>query len=97
MYNIDIHERTAITLYLRRKIDSFLDNWKSAPERKPLIVSGARQTGKTESILNFAKKNYESVIDINFVSDPKYKMIVATAYRSFSSPFSNCDRYAAPS
>ena len=67
-------------MYLRRKIDSFLENWKSDPERKPLIVRGARQTGKTESILNFAKKNYESVIDINFVSDPKYKMIVADGY-----------------
>lgn len=52
---------------LKRKIDGFLAQWKQNPERKPLIVKGARQIGKTESIRAFGKKNYESVIEINFV------------------------------
>lgn len=41
----------------------------------PLIVKGARQVGKTESITNFANNNYKSVININFALDPKYKGI----------------------
>ena len=62
-------------LYLKRKIDAFLDAWKADPDRKPLIVKGPRQVGKTESINRFGNMNYESVIYINFVEEPKYKMI----------------------
>lgn len=60
---------------LKRKIDSFLLKWKSDSERKPLIVKGARQIGKTRSIEWFAKNNYKSVVQINFVEQPKYKSI----------------------
>ena len=67
-------------LYLKRKIDLFLQNWKMDPKRKPLIVRGPRQIGKTESILHFAKNHYESIICINFVEEPKYKMITADGY-----------------
>ena len=52
---------------LERKIDTFLSEWKNNPKRKPLIVKGARQIGKTESIRAFGKANYESVVEINFV------------------------------
>ena len=67
-------------MYLRRKIDSFLAEWKSDENRKPLIVKGSRQIGKTESILHFATDNYESIIEINFVRDEKYKGIIADGY-----------------
>ena len=40
---------------LRHKIDTYLENWKDTPEHKPLIVKGARQIGKTESIRLFGK------------------------------------------
>lgn len=60
---------------LRRKVDSYLMAWKINPERKPLIVKGARQIGKTRSIEHFARENYKSVIQINFVEQPKYKNI----------------------
>ena len=60
---------------LKRKIDSYLIEWKNNPERKPLIVKGARQIGKTESIRNFAKNNYENVIEINFVLQKQFKDI----------------------
>lgn len=60
---------------LKRKIDSFLLNWKGQSQRNPLIVKGARQIGKTRSIEWFAKNNYNSVIQINFVEQPKYKTI----------------------
>ena len=68
--------------YLNRKIDTFLANWKNNPDRKPLIVKGARQVGKTESINKFASDNYESVIYINFVEEPKYKAITADGYKT---------------
>ena len=68
--------------YLKRKIDKFLSNWKSNPDRKPLIVKGARQIGKTESINNFAKNFYENVIYINFVEEPKYKNIIIDGYKT---------------
>jgi len=60
---------------LKRKIDKYLVEWKSNPERMPLIVKGARQIGKTESIRNFAKNNYKSVVEINFVLQKQYKDI----------------------
>lgn len=52
---------------LRRKIDNYLKEWKSDKERMPLIVKGARQVGKTASILQFAHDNYQNVVAINFV------------------------------
>ncbi len=67
-------------MYLRRKIDYFLRNWKEDSGRKPLIVKGSRQVGKTESILHFAVENYKKVIEINFVRDEKYKAIIADGY-----------------
>ena len=69
-------------LYLKRKIDLFLSEWKKNPERKPLIVKGPRQVGKTESIRRFAAQSYESVIYINFVEEPKYKLITEDGYRA---------------
>ena len=69
-------------LYLTRKIDSFLKSWKENADRKPLIVKGPRQVGKTESLRRFADANYQSVIYINFVEAPKYKLIVDDGYRT---------------
>lgn len=69
-------------LYLKRKIDAFLTEWKANLDRKPLIVRGSRQVGKTESIRRFGEKNYQSVIIINFVEEPKYKMITADGYKA---------------
>ena len=68
-------------LYLKRKIDDFMIQWKADPDRKPLIVKGPRQVGKTESIKQFAV-NYQSVIYINFVEEPKYKLITADGYKT---------------
>ena len=67
-------------MYLQRKIDFFLLDWKANSERKPLIVKGSRQVGKTESIKRFGLSEYESFIYINFVEEPKYKMITSDGY-----------------
>ena len=60
---------------LKRKIDDFLITWKNNPNRLPLIVKGARQVGKTDAIEYFAKNNYDSFIEINFVLQKQYKSI----------------------
>jgi len=65
---------------LKRKIDKYLLDWKSNPKRKPLIVKGARQIGKTESIRSFGEANYESVIEINFVLQKKFRAIFDDGY-----------------
>jgi len=68
--------------YMIRKVDSFLEKWKSASNKKPLIIKGARQIGKTESITRFANNNYESIIYINFVEEPEYKIITENGYKT---------------
>lgn len=65
---------------LERKIDTYLTKWKNALSRKPLIVKGARQIGKTESIRAFGKANYQSVIEINFVLQKKFRTIFNNGY-----------------
>lgn len=60
---------------LKRKIDKYLTDWKNKPDRKPLIIKGARQIGKTRSVEWFAGQNYASVIEINFIEQEKYREI----------------------
>lgn len=60
---------------LKRKIDKYLTDWKNRPDRKPLIIKGARQIGKTRSVEWFASQNYASVIEINFIEQKKYREI----------------------
>lgn len=69
-------------IYLKRKIDGFLKKWKNDPDRKPLVVKGSRQVGKTESIRKFGKENYDHIVEINFVEEPKYKLITEDGYKA---------------
>jgi len=50
---------------MKRKIEQKLVDWKNNPNRMPLIVYGARQIGKTFSILEFGKNEYQNVVHIN--------------------------------
>ena len=54
-----------------RKISEYLEQWKESPHRKPLIVQGARQVGKTYSILEFGRTHYENVVYFNFETNPR--------------------------
>lgn len=60
---------------LKRKIDKYLTDWKNRPDKKPLIIKGARQIGKTRSVEWFAGQNYASVIEINFIEQKRYREI----------------------
>jgi len=62
---------------LQRKIEQCLLQWKSTPDHNPLIVKGCRQCGKTFSVLNFAHRNYEHVVYLNFFENPDYNSIFA--------------------
>ena len=53
-----------------RKITRFLEEWKESAHRKPLILQGARQVGKTYSILEFGREHYENVAYFNFETNP---------------------------
>ncbi|MGI5969412.1 MAG: ATP-binding protein [Lachnospiraceae bacterium] len=54
-----------------RKIMRYLETWKESKHRKPLILQGARQVGKTYSILEFGRTYYENVAYFNFETNPK--------------------------
>lgn len=64
---------------LKRKVDLFLMKWKENSNKKPLIISGARQIGKTTSIREFGK-TYESFVEIDFVKMPQFKTIFKNGY-----------------
>ena len=60
---------------LRRKIEQALMDWKNTPNHKPLILKGCRQCGKTFSVLEFAKANYEHVVYLNFFANAQYASV----------------------
>ncbi|WP_300843962.1 ATP-binding protein [uncultured Acetatifactor sp.] len=66
---------------LRRKIDRDLASWKSNPDRLPLIIKGARQIGKTESIRKFARENYAHVVEINFALQKQFRGIFEDGFQ----------------
>ncbi|AGA70566.1 putative ATPase (AAA+ superfamily) [Desulfitobacterium dichloroeliminans LMG P-21439] len=55
---------------MQRKIIKYLIDWKKNPYRKPLILQGARQVGKTYSLLEFGREQYENVAYFNFETSP---------------------------
>lgn len=65
---------------LKRKVDDILLQWKNSVDRKPLIVKGARQIGKTESIRLFARNHYRYVVEINFALQKQYRTIFEAGY-----------------
>lgn len=60
---------------LKRKIEQKLIEWKNTPNKKPLVIKGLRQCGKTYSVRKFAKENYRHEVYLNFFENPLYKTI----------------------
>ena len=54
-----------------RNIEKSLLEWKNSKKRKPLLLSGARQTGKTYIIEKFAKSEYKNIVKVNLEKTPK--------------------------
>lgn len=59
---------------LKRKIEEELIAWKANPNRKPIVIKGCRQCGKTFIVQKFAEENYANVVYLNFMQDPDYAL-----------------------
>lgn len=57
---------------MEREIINDLIKWKEAENRKPLIIHGARQVGKTYIIKQFGKENYDNLIYVNFETNKEF-------------------------
>jgi len=64
--------------YLQRDIDKVLVSWKHSAPRLPLLVRGARQVGKSFSVLEFGQKQFENLVVVNFEQNPEYKTVFRT-------------------
>lgn len=53
-------------MYMIRKVSAYLEQWKADAYRKPLLIQGARQVGKTYAILEFGRTHYDNVAYFNF-------------------------------
>ncbi len=63
---------------MKRNFEKYLNKWKNKSNRKPLIIRGARQVGKTYTVERFAIQNYEVFIKINFEEKPELKEFFQT-------------------
>jgi predicted AAA+ superfamily ATPase len=77
-------------MYIRRKIDIDLENWKSESVHKPLLIRGARQVGKTKTLREFTK-SFENFVEINFEETPSMKALFSRDL----SPADICDNISA--
>ena len=59
---------------MKRFVDSALDIWKKSPTRKPLIIRGARQVGKTTAVRHLGK-SFTNFVEINFEAEPQWRAI----------------------
>ena len=63
---------------MKRFFSEYLIDWKNRSHRKPLIVRGARQVGKTFTIEEFGNENFSEVIKVNFEEEPELKQFFIT-------------------
>lgn len=63
-------------MYLQRKIDDVLLAWQRSSSRKPLLIRGARQVGKSTAVRNLSKQ-FDYFIEINFEEQPEYQRLFA--------------------
>jgi predicted AAA+ superfamily ATPase len=77
--------------YIKRKIDNDLHDWKNSAARKPLLLRGARQVGKSSSVKHLGK-NFEHFIEINF--EKKEKSPAKQIFERHSNPKQICDALA---
>ena len=58
---------------MKRDIEVTLENWKKEEHRYPLLVRGARQVGKSYSVIKFGENEYDNLLEVNFEQKPQYK------------------------
>ena len=62
---------------MKRYAQNSLNNWKDSPNRRPLLLYGARQVGKTWLVRNFAANEYDDLIELNLLTDDSLKAVFA--------------------
>lgn len=65
---------------MERLCELDLKNWKSSAHRKPLLIRGTRQVGKTYCVRQFGTNNFSSVVEINFEQQKEYRACFDTLY-----------------
>ena len=60
---------------MKRKLYNALIKWKNDPDRKPLVLEGARQVGKTWLLKEFGQNEYQNLVYVNFHDDPEAQEI----------------------
>ena len=63
---------------MKRDVEAILDTWKEDNHRRPLLVRGARQVGKSYTITEFGREAFNEQVIINFEQHPEYKECFAT-------------------
>lgn len=64
----------SLIMYFERIIDRYLNEWKWKQTRKPVLLRGARQVGKSTAVRNLGR-SFENFIEINFERQPEYKVL----------------------
>lgn len=62
---------------MKRRIELAYQKWATTQQRKPLIIWGARQIGKTYSIREWASRNFTHLVEMNFQETPSWKKVFA--------------------
>ena len=75
--------------YIPRIIDKELENWRNQHDRKPLLLRGARQVGKSSAVRHFAK-SFDHFVEVNFDENPEF----ATLFEKSISPAELCEQLA---
>ena len=77
-----------------RKIMQNLVKWKNKAKRKPLIMQGARQVGKTWILKHLGEKHFKRIAYINFDNNPEWKRCLRRLQHSaVAGCFQDRDRY----
>lgn len=61
-------------MYHKRQIDNYLNEWKTASARKPLMLRGARQVGKSSAVRQLSRQ-FEHFVEVNFEENPNLKTL----------------------
>lgn len=64
---------------LKRKITESIDHWRRTKTNQGLLITGARQVGKTSSILEYAEGEYDNLVKIDFVEQPNAVRVITEA------------------
>ena len=61
-------------MYYKRHIDKYLSEWASRNTRKPILLRGARQVGKSTAVRQLGRQ-FASYVEINLEREPQYKVV----------------------